>query len=127
MKRYFIILVILFGCKPSEIITVTDTVRLVDKQISYVKEYITNDSIIYDSIPCNPDSIYLTSTVYRTKNIIRVDTILKDKEVIRAEPLNQQLKNEVDKLKGKAARRNNIIFGLIAFIVICGAIVKILK
>jgi len=111
---------LMFGCKPCQTIQQTDTVRIVDKQISYVKEYITNDSIIHDTVPCDPtDPVTIQSTIYKTHWKTRIDTILSDKEVIKVNPINEQLIAENEAIALKLEHRNKAVLYLsIALIII---------
>jgi len=50
-----------------------DTVKQIEYKTKYIKEFVTNDSIVYQTEPCDPkDSlVYRTKTEYRTKTIIK--------------------------------------------------------
>lgn len=49
------------------------------------------------------------------------------KEVVRINPVNEQLKKDFDKLTAKNKTKNKTIFGLIVVILLAAAILKILK
>lgn len=127
MKKLIIISVVfLFGCNPCKYVSKhpecfsPDSIVINKETVRYEKEYITNDSIVFQAIPCDPyDSIiYKTRTIYKTKNVIKIDTIYKNKEVTKLNPINQQLKNDNDKLTNKVSNRNKVILGLIIFVII---------
>jgi len=130
MKLLYITTTLLFlvGCNPCKYVSKhqecfpADTVKQIEYKTKYIKEYITNDSIVYQTEPCNPkDSlVYRTKTEYRTKNIIKVDTIYSDKEVIKVNPLNEELKSENSALKSKLTNRNKQTLALGIVILLIG-------
>lgn len=112
MKKLIIILsLFLFGCKTTQQIIPPDTVRQIEYKTKFVNQYITNDSIVFKEIPCDPvDSIiYKTKTVYRTKVKEVIDTIYMDKEVIKTNPINSKLQADNLKLTAKNAIKNKAL------------------
>lgn len=96
-------------CFPSDTITITNEV------IKHVKEYITNDSIIYDSVPCDPitNTVVETKTVYKTNWRIEKDTIYQSKEVSKINPINIELQKDNAKLTAKTKSQRKTILSLI--------------
>jgi len=136
MKYLYITTTLLFlvSCNPCKYVSKhpecfpADTVRIVDKQISYVDRVQKIDSIIFEKIPCDPvDSfIYTTKVIYRTNQITKIDTILSDKEVIKVNPLNEVIKSENTTLKTKLANRNKLAgsLGIILILIAAFWIIK---
>jgi len=135
--RLFIRLFILFGiiglfglcssCNPCKFVAKhpecfpADTIRIEKEKISYIDRVQKIDSIIFEKIPCDPvDSfIYTTKVIYRTNTLTKIDTILSDKEVIKVNPINEQLKAKNDTLQSKLENRNRLALYLsIALIII---------
>jgi hypothetical protein len=113
--RYLIILsIFLVGCNPCKYVSKhpecfqADSVIINKETVRYEKEFITNDSIVFKAIPCDPiDSIiFKTKTIYKTRNIIKIDTIYKNKEVSKLNPINAQLQQSNTKLSNKIDRKN---------------------
>lgn len=102
----------LVGCSPCKYIAkhpecfMPDSIIINNETVRYEKEYITNDSIVFQEIPCDPvDSIiYKTKTVYKTRNVIKIDTIYKSKEISKINPVNEILKKDNEKLTGKVTK-----------------------
>lgn len=130
MRYLPIILIFLVSCNPCKYVAKhpecfpADTVKIVNDVVRYEKEIIRNDSIIYDTIPCDPitKTYYKTKTVWKTKEVLRIDTIYQYKDVAKINPLNISIKNENDKLINKVKNRNKAIL-IISGIMILLAIV----
>lgn len=126
--RYLILISIIFlvGCNPCKYVSKhpecfpADTVKIINDVIRYEKEYITNDSIIRDTIPCDPieKTYYKTKTVYKTKYSIKIDTIYQYKDVAKINPINVTIEKENKKLNSKIDRKNTLIKILSAFSII---------
>lgn len=109
MRYIIIISIFLASCNPCKYVSKhpecfsPDSIIVNNEVVRYEKEYITNDSVVFKAIPCDPvDSIiYKTKTIYKTKNIIKIDTIYKNKEVVKLNPINQELEQKVIKLEEK--------------------------
>lgn len=122
----FVALFALVSCNPCRYVAKhqecfhADTVIKIKDVVHYQKEYITNDSIVFQEIPCDPvDSIiYKTKTVYKTNYKTIIDTIYQSKEVAKINPINEQLKNQNDKLLNKVKLRNIIIGILLIFVLV---------
>lgn len=128
----FIAIVFLASCNPCKYVTKhpecfpSDTILITNEVIHYEKEYITNDSIILDTVPCNPitNTYYKTRTEYITKLKVKIDTIITNKETVKINPLNEALKKSNDKLELKLKRHNKVIVWLI--IALAGIVLLIL-
>lgn len=133
MKYLIILSIFIVSCNPCKHIAKhpecfpADTIRLTDKIIHYEKEYIINDSIIFDSIPCDPveNFIYKTRTVYKTNFKLKVDTIYQLKETSRINPVNIDLKKQNERLSVKMKLRNRIIIGSSILLLLLGVIIYI--
>jgi cyanate lyase len=92
-----------------------DTIVITNDVIHYEKEIIINDSIVRDTIPCDPvtNTYYKTNTVYKTNYKTIIDTIYQSREISRINPLNQVLKKTNDKLELKIKRHNKVIRWLV--------------
>lgn len=89
-----------------------DTVKLTEYKTKYIKEVITNDSIVFEQIPCDPktNTVYDTKTIYKTNWRTTIDTIYTAKVVDRVNPINLNLKAEKDKLSQKNNFKNKVIW-----------------
>ena len=134
--KYIILICLLFvSCNPCKFVSKhtecfpADTVKEYIDVIRVEKEIVLNDSIIYDSTPCDPikEVFYDTKTIYKTKLKTITDSVLIYKDVSKINPLNEQLKKDYDTLKIKSERHNKLIFLLILSIVIMIALYKIIK
>lgn len=113
----FLLLLLLVGCNPCKYVAKhaecfpADTVIVTNDVVHYEKEIIINDSIIRDTVPCDPitNTYYKTNTVYKTNYKTIIDTIYQSKEISRINPLNEVLKEKNDKLELKIKRHNKII------------------
>lgn len=88
-----------------------DTVKITNNVIHYEKEYITNDSIIRDTAPCDPitKTYYKTNTVYKTKTVVKIDSIYTLKEVAKVNPINPKLKKANEKLENNVSSKNKLL------------------
>jgi hypothetical protein len=133
MKYLIIISIFLVSCNPCKRIAKyeqcfpADTIRIENEVIHYERVYITNDSIIRDTIPCDPitKTYYKTRTVYKTNHKTIVDTIYQFKETSKINPINEVLKKEKEKLSDKNKLKNKVMIGLIIFILLLGVIIKL--
>jgi len=131
--KYLAIVLIVFiaGCSPCKYVSKhpecfkSDTIKITEKVIHIEKEYITNDSIVYDSVPCVAETIVKTATIWKTKHVIKIDTIYTDKVVDRMNPINEQMKKDLMKISKKNSRKNTLLFGLIGLILIVAFIRKL--
>lgn len=87
-----------------------DTIKEIKEVVHYEKEYITQDSIIIDSVPCTPDSIVLVETKYKTIHKTITDTIYESREEIKINPVNSKLKEDNRKLEEKILKRRWLIW-----------------
>lgn len=123
----FLLLFFLVSCNPCKYVAKhpecfpADTVRLTEKIIHYEKEIVTNDSIVYEETPCDPETntVYEKEIQYRTKTKTITDTIYTSKEVAKINPVN-------DKLKKKTERQKMIIYLLLG-VSLLAIIIIILK
>ncbi len=122
MKYLLIILAFaLASCSPCKYVTKhpecfqSDTIRITNEVIKHVKEYVINDSIVYDSVPCDPftNAVIETKTVYKTNWRIEIDTIYKSKEVSKINPINSELQKDNAKLTAKTKKQRKTILSLI--------------
>ncbi|MCP4337044.1 MAG: hypothetical protein GY679_04335 [Mycoplasma sp.] len=99
-----------------------DTVVITKETVHYEKEYITNDSIIRDTVLCDPilKTYYKTNTVYKTNFKLKVDTIYTSKEISKINPVNEQLKKANDKLIIKLKLRDKIMIVLSILVLTMG-------
>lgn len=135
--KYLIIVLILFlvSCNPCKYVAKhpecfpADTVRITKNVIHYEKEYIINDSIIRDTVPCDPitKTYYKTNTVYKTNYKLKVDTIYTFKEISKINPINASLKKDNDKLIVKIKLLNKILIGLLILVATMGIFIYIRK
>ena len=128
--RYLIILsIFLVGCNPCKQIAKNptkfncfpaDTIKIINDVIHYETEYIINDSIIRDTVPCDPitNTYYKTKTVYKTKYSVKIDTIYEYKQTSKINPINNMLEQQNDKLTNKVSNRNKIILILSGVIIL---------
>ena len=118
--RYLIVLsIFLFSCNPCKRVSKhpecfsPDTITKIEKSISYEKIFITEDSIIVDTLPCDPvDSIVVYDVVYKTIWRVKIDTFYKDKEVVKINPLDALLKKKIIEHEIKVVNQKKIIFTL---------------
>ncbi len=89
-----------------------DTVKLTEYKTKYVKEVITNDSIVFEQIPCDPktNTVYDTKTIYKTNWRTTIDTIYTAKVVDRVNPINTDMQAEKDELSQKNNFKNKVIW-----------------
>jgi len=105
------------SCKTIEYLP-GDTIREIEYKTKFEKEIVRFDSIVtktdtFDNI------IFRDRTVYQTKEHTKIDTVITDKEVIKMNPLNEQLKKDNDKLSNKVENRTRLsLYLAIALIVI---------
>jgi hypothetical protein len=123
--RYIIILtVLLASCNPCKQIGrnpdkyncfPSDTIIKEREVIKHIKEYVTNDSIVRDTVPCDPitNTYYKTKTVYQTKTIHETDTIKITEKETRLNPVNKELEQRVTKLEEKKKSQRKWITRLI--------------
>lgn len=106
-----------------------DTVKLINEVVHYEKIFITNDSIILDSVPCDPitETVIERKTLYRTRTIEKTDTIYKNHFTSTLNPINKKLEQECELLKNKLLKRNKLLAGLVLLIIILMFIRKLLK
>ena len=103
--KYIVVLsiVLLASCNPCKYVSKhpecfpSDTIKIEKETIRHVKEYITNDSIIYDTIE-TPILKKIYETIFKTKTIERTDTIFENRYTAKINPINEQLKQSNDKL-----------------------------
>lgn len=117
-KLYIILIsIILSSCSPCKFVAkhpdcfMPDSVIINKETVRYEKEYITNDSIIFDTIPCNPveNFVYKTKTVYKTNYKTIIDTIYQSKEVSKINPVNELLESENMVLNNKLKNRTKAL------------------
>ena len=133
MKYIIIISILLASCSPCKYVAKhpecfkPDSVIINNEIIHYEKEYITNDSIVRDTIPCDVETntVYSTRTIYKTNNKLIIDTIYQSKTIDRINPLNEVLESDNIKLKNKTKNRNKVIGGLSLLIIFLGLILYI--
>ena len=125
MKYTLIILAFLLtGCNPCKYVSKhpecfpSDTIKITKEVIKHVKEYITNDSIIYDSVPCDPitNTVIETKTIYKTNWRIETNTIYQSKEVAKLNPINIELQKDNSILTAKTKSQRKTILSLILVI-----------
>lgn len=117
----FITIALLYSCNPCKYVAKhpecfpADTIKITNDVVRYEKEFITNDSIVFQAIPCDPiDSIiYKTRTIYKTNNKIVIDTIYQSKEISKINPINSVLEQENISLNNKVSNKNKIIIVLL--------------
>lgn len=117
---YLIIIVLLASCSPCKYVAKhpecfqADSIVIEKNVIHYEKIFITNDSIILDTVPCDPitETYYETKTVYKTKNVIKTDTIYTATTTSKLNPINTKLQNDNNKLENKLKRRNKLLLWL---------------
>lgn len=130
---FILLMLVLSSCNPCKRIAkyehcfLPDTIKITDKVIHYETEYITNDSIIRDTIPCDPitNTVYSVRTVYKTNNKLIVDTIHQSTNIDRINPVNDVLKSDNAKLTNKVTNRNKVIGGMSLLIILLSLIVFI--
>ena len=128
MKYLIILSILLASCSPCKYVAKhpecfkPDSVIINNEIIRYEKQFITNDSIIFDTIPCDPveNFVYKTRTIYKTNNKLIIDTIYQSKTIDRINPLNKVLESDNIKLKNKTKNRNKAIGGLSLLIIFLG-------
>ena len=100
-----------------------DTVRSFERVEIKDTMFLTNDSIVYTDVPCNPSEVVKFETKYITKWKVRTETNVKTEYVDRINPVNETLKKEKDKAVTKLAsvvtQRNIITLLLLAVTVFC--------
>lgn len=107
MKYLIFIIPVFIACNPCKRVTKhpecfpADTIRENKIVVHYETEYITNDSIVYDTVQCLPDSIIVNEVVFKTKIRRITDTIKISKQVNRTNPVNAVMQDENDKLERK--------------------------
>lgn len=115
-----IILLILFAtlsCNPCKYVSKhqecfpADTIKIDNQTIHYEKIYITEDSIIVDTVPCPAnDTILVPKKIYKTIWKTKIDTIYKSIEKSKVNPLNEALKDDNDRMAKKIERRKIFIW-----------------
>jgi len=133
MKYLIILSILLASCSPCKYVAKhpecfkPDSVIINNEIIRYEKQFITNDSIIFDTIPCDPveNFVYKTRTIYKTNNKLIIDTIYQSKTIDRINPLNKVLEADNIKLENKTKNRNRVIGGMSLLIILLGLIVYI--
>lgn len=128
MKIYIVCIIILFAsCNPCKYVAKhsecfsPDTIKLTEKVIHYETDIVIKDSIVRDTVPCDPtDPITIQKTVYQTRFKTIIDTIYTNKVVDRINPINAVLKSENEKLlqKNKLKGKFNILLGIILMLTI---------
>ena len=107
MKKLILLFAVLlaFACSPCKYVSKhpecfrPDTVKQVSVDVRYEKEYITQDSVVYQKIPCDPETkVQDVPVVYKTIYKTKVDSIYRDKSVDRINPLNEKLKSDNEDL-----------------------------
>ena len=110
--RYIIILtVLLVSCNPCKYVSKhpecfpSDTIIKEKEVIKHIKEFVVNDSIVRDTVPCDPitNTYYKTNTIYQTKTIHETDTIIITEKETRINPINKELEQKVLSLEEKKA------------------------
>lgn len=112
-----ILALVIFSCKPAQVITLTDTIKQIEYKTKYEKEIVRFDSIVtktdtFDNI------VFRDRTVFQTKEKTKIDTVISDREVIKMNPLNEQLKDENYTLQSKLSNRNKQTTILVIFILL---------
>lgn len=110
-----------YTAKHPECGNLPDTIKLTEKVIHYETDIVIKDSIIRDTVPCDPtDPITIQKTVYQTRFKTIIDTIYTNKVVDRINPINTVLKAENEKLlqKNKLKGKFNILLGIILLLTI---------
>ena len=106
-----------------------DTVKQIEYKTKYIKEVVTNDSIVFEQIPCDPktNTVYDTKTVYKTNWKTIIDTIYSNKEVIKVNPVNDVLKSNNEKLEKQTKFRGKVILyeSILLFIIAALVFIKI--
>ena len=122
MKYTLIIIAFLLtGCNPCKYVSKhpecfpSDTIKITSEVIKYVKEYVTNDSIVYEKEPCDPitNTVIIKEIVYKTNWKTIIDTIYTTKETSKINPINIELKKENQKLVQHSAVQKKIIISLL--------------
>jgi hypothetical protein len=121
--KYLILIaiVLLVSCNPCKYVAKhpecfpADKIVTTNEVIHYEKQIVVKDSIIRDTVPCDPitNTYYKTNTVYKTNYKTIIDTIYQSKEISRINPLNEALKKSNDKLEIKLKRHNKVIRWLV--------------
>lgn len=132
-----ILLLILSACNPCKRISKyeycfpPDTVKENKTTVKYEKVFITEDSVIYETVEC--DSVTNTAEVeqvYKTIWKIKVDTIYRSRTEAKVNPVNTQLKKSVEKLNKKIIKKtqlNKIYLGIIIVFLIIVVLYFIIK
>ena len=134
MKKLLIILsVFLVGCNPCKYVSKhlecfpSDTVREYVDVIRVEKEYITNDSIVFDTLYKDVLKT-IEKTVYRTKFKTITDSIIMYKDVAKVNPINTELEktNKEYSIKVETLKniRNYLIIALISLVVVLMVLIK---
>lgn len=120
MKKLLLlpVLLLIISCSPCKYVSnhpecfPADSIITNNETIRYEKIYITEDSLIYDTIPCNPitESAINVETVYKTIWRTKIDTIIRDSQTVKINPVNTELKKSVDKLTMKIEKRKIFIW-----------------
>jgi len=120
MLFLFILIALYFttSCKTIEYLP-GDTIREIEYKTKFEKEIVRFDSIITKT-DTFANIVFRDRTVYQTKENTKIDSVYTDREVIKVNPLNEQLKKDNDKLSNKLENRNRLALYLsIALIVLC--------
>lgn len=142
MKNKAILAVLVFtllvSCNPCKYVTrhpecfPGDSITQTEKHVIYEKIYTTEDSVIIDTIPCDPitETAIEIETVYKTIWKTKIDTIYNSKETVKINPVNAQLKKSVEKINNKLIKKkqlNRIYLGIIVVFLLSIVVFFIVK
>lgn len=145
MKKllFYISILFLISCNPCRKVAKhpecfpADTVTKKEYVITHEKVYITEDSIIYDTIPCDPviQEVVVPKIIYKTVYKTRTDTIRTEQKISKINPVNTELQNENTKIKAelqlkknKLKKKNKILIGASGLILLLiGALIWFIK
>ena len=114
---FVVLLIMMSSCNPCKQLAKhpeciqTDTIKLTEKVVHYETEYVIKDSVIRDTIKCDPaNPITIQKTIYQTKLKTIIDTIYTDNSKTIINPINLNLQIEKEKLTNKNKFKGKVIW-----------------
>ena len=107
---FILAIILLSACSPCKYVAKhpecfqADTVIKTERIVHHEKEYITNDSIIHDTVIVEGDEKEIIKTIYRTNWKEKTDTIYRYDKTTKINPINTQLQIKYDKAQKQANR-----------------------
>lgn len=112
----FIMVIVLTSCNPCKYVAKhqecfpADTLKTTNTVVKFEKVYTTQDSIVHDTIPCDPDNLEVdVKTIYKTIYKTKTDTVTNTVYNSKVNPVNTKLQSEIEKLNKQAEKDNSKI------------------